>query len=372
MSFKLDKKFLKTSHYLTELKLCTIRLNNNSKFPWIILIPKRSKITDISDLNFKDQTLLMKEIVYASKVMKKLFKTLPVLLIAGALSVSCGKSNSSGGGSSSTTTPVSGLPGSTVTQTSAYSSIEQIRTAFNNKSLSDGLNNGSEIYHMGSFFTGSYASGGINFQAGFCIQLFGWSAGDCEGNNQGDLLLQRLDNGVLKKVTSASATAVTFQEPTGVSDASGYWNYVYTNAQTQTFDRNSGQYREMLGLDIPAQNIINSYVSSAQIQLSNGQKIAGQVLEIVTGYNYGNGQNYIQEVKRFVLSTNLPIIANPVATITGVFQAYNGYVATANGYLGYVGNNTAASAIQSIQISTLHVPSYNGQLQTVQNVTVGF
>jgi len=75
MSFKLDKKFLKTSHYLTELKLCTIRLNNNSKFPWIILIPKRSKITDISDLNFKDQTLLMKEIVYASKVMKKLFKT---------------------------------------------------------------------------------------------------------------------------------------------------------------------------------------------------------------------------------------------------------------------------------------------------------
>ena len=75
MSFKLNRKFLKTSHYLTDLKLCTIRLNDNSKFPWIILIPKRNKITDISDLNSKDQTLLMKEIVYASKVMKKLFKT---------------------------------------------------------------------------------------------------------------------------------------------------------------------------------------------------------------------------------------------------------------------------------------------------------
>ena len=86
--------------------------------------------------------------------MKKLFKTLPVLLIAGALSVSCGKNNSSGGGSSSST-PINGLPGSTVTQTSAYSTIEQVRAAFNNKSLSDGLNNGSEIYHMGSFFTGS-------------------------------------------------------------------------------------------------------------------------------------------------------------------------------------------------------------------------
>ena len=75
MSFKLNRKFLKTSHHLLDLKLCTIRLNDNSKFPWIILIPKRNKITDISDLNSKDQTLLMKEIVYASKVMKKLFKT---------------------------------------------------------------------------------------------------------------------------------------------------------------------------------------------------------------------------------------------------------------------------------------------------------
>ena len=75
MSFKLNRKFLKTSHHLIDLKLCTIRLNDNSKFPWIILIPKRNKITDISDLNSKDQTLLMKEIVYASKVMKKLFKT---------------------------------------------------------------------------------------------------------------------------------------------------------------------------------------------------------------------------------------------------------------------------------------------------------
>ena len=75
MSFKLNRKFLKTSLHLIDLKLCTIRLNDNSKFPWIILIPKRNKITDISDLNSKDQTLLMKEIVYVSKVMKKLFKT---------------------------------------------------------------------------------------------------------------------------------------------------------------------------------------------------------------------------------------------------------------------------------------------------------
>ena len=75
MSFKLDRKFLKSSYHMTDLKLCTIRLNDNSKFPWLILIPKRNKITDMSDLKSKDQILLMKEIIYVSKIMKKLFKT---------------------------------------------------------------------------------------------------------------------------------------------------------------------------------------------------------------------------------------------------------------------------------------------------------
>jgi diadenosine tetraphosphate (Ap4A) HIT family hydrolase len=75
MPFKIDNKFLKSSQYIIELKLCSIRLHDNSKFPWVILIPKRNKITDISDLNSKDQILLMKEIVHVSKIMKKLFKT---------------------------------------------------------------------------------------------------------------------------------------------------------------------------------------------------------------------------------------------------------------------------------------------------------
>jgi len=75
MPFKIDKKFLKSSHHIVDLKLCSIRLHDNSKFPWVILIPKRNKIIDISDLKSKDQILLMKEIVYVSKIMKKLFKT---------------------------------------------------------------------------------------------------------------------------------------------------------------------------------------------------------------------------------------------------------------------------------------------------------
>ena len=73
--FKINNKFLKSSYHIADLKLCSVRLNDNSKFPWLILIPKRKNVTDISELNSKDQTLLMKEIVLVSRLMKKLFKT---------------------------------------------------------------------------------------------------------------------------------------------------------------------------------------------------------------------------------------------------------------------------------------------------------
>ena len=75
MTNKVSKSFLKDTHLIVDLKLCTIRLIDNAKFPWIILIPKRKNITDISELNSKDQMLLMKEIVHCSKLMKKIFKT---------------------------------------------------------------------------------------------------------------------------------------------------------------------------------------------------------------------------------------------------------------------------------------------------------
>ena len=75
MANKVNKSFLKDSHLITNLKLCSIRLIDNAKFPWIILIPKRKNITDISELNSKDQMLLMKEIVHCSKLIKKIFKT---------------------------------------------------------------------------------------------------------------------------------------------------------------------------------------------------------------------------------------------------------------------------------------------------------
>ena len=75
MTFQINKKFYNSSYHIADLNLCSLRLHDNFRFPWVILIPKRKNIRDISELNSRDQILLMKEIVKVSKVMKKLFKT---------------------------------------------------------------------------------------------------------------------------------------------------------------------------------------------------------------------------------------------------------------------------------------------------------
>jgi len=75
MSNRVNKNFIKTSHLVTKLKLCSVRLIDNQKFPWIILVPNRINVTDITELKTKDQNLLMREIVFCSRIMKKVFKT---------------------------------------------------------------------------------------------------------------------------------------------------------------------------------------------------------------------------------------------------------------------------------------------------------
>jgi diadenosine tetraphosphate (Ap4A) HIT family hydrolase len=72
---KVNKNFIKSSYYIFDLKLCSIRMIDNSNFPWIILIPKRKGVTDITDLKKNDRNQLMEEIVYCSNIMKKVFKT---------------------------------------------------------------------------------------------------------------------------------------------------------------------------------------------------------------------------------------------------------------------------------------------------------
>ena len=71
---KINKNFFKDTIFIKNLKLSSIHLINNSRFPWVILIPNRKNIKNIHELKKKDQILLINEISYCSKTMKKIFK----------------------------------------------------------------------------------------------------------------------------------------------------------------------------------------------------------------------------------------------------------------------------------------------------------
>lgn len=66
-SFSLDPRLEESSILITTLSLSQIRLSLNATWPWIILIPRRANISEISDLCAADAHLLMNEICYCSQ-----------------------------------------------------------------------------------------------------------------------------------------------------------------------------------------------------------------------------------------------------------------------------------------------------------------
>ncbi|CAM3769045.1 HIT domain-containing protein [Rheinheimera salexigens] len=72
--FTLDPRLANDSIYITDLALCQIRLNNDSRYPWFILIPKLNNISEIIDLSPQQQQQLWQESAALSFWLKKHYK----------------------------------------------------------------------------------------------------------------------------------------------------------------------------------------------------------------------------------------------------------------------------------------------------------
>jgi len=59
---------------LGKLDLCALLLMNDATYPWFILVPDRKDITEIYQLEKKDQVTLMEESCYLSSGLAKAFK----------------------------------------------------------------------------------------------------------------------------------------------------------------------------------------------------------------------------------------------------------------------------------------------------------
>jgi diadenosine tetraphosphate (Ap4A) HIT family hydrolase len=61
----IDPAFMVGSVFAADWSLCHVRLQDDARFPWLILIPRRSGAVEIADLSSADRAVLMDEIVRA-------------------------------------------------------------------------------------------------------------------------------------------------------------------------------------------------------------------------------------------------------------------------------------------------------------------
>lgn len=81
--FELDTRLARDSLSVTDLPLCNVRLMDNKKFPWLVLIPRVGGASEWIDLDRGDQHQLSDEIAVVSHILKALVT--PDKLNIGAL-----------------------------------------------------------------------------------------------------------------------------------------------------------------------------------------------------------------------------------------------------------------------------------------------
>lgn len=70
--FRADPVFEPGSVAVTDWPLCQIRLQDDARFPWLILIPRRAGLTELDQLQPADLNLLMAEVLRAGDAVRDL------------------------------------------------------------------------------------------------------------------------------------------------------------------------------------------------------------------------------------------------------------------------------------------------------------
>ncbi len=71
-AFKADPAFDAGSVIACDWTLCQVRLQDDARFPWLILIPRRAGLHEIEDLTPAERATLMDEVVRAGEMVRTL------------------------------------------------------------------------------------------------------------------------------------------------------------------------------------------------------------------------------------------------------------------------------------------------------------
>jgi diadenosine tetraphosphate (Ap4A) HIT family hydrolase len=72
MTFGLDPRLAADTHEVGDFALCRVLLMNDSRYPWLILVPRRADLSEIHDLPAEERALLIEEAARAGAALKRL------------------------------------------------------------------------------------------------------------------------------------------------------------------------------------------------------------------------------------------------------------------------------------------------------------
>jgi diadenosine tetraphosphate (Ap4A) HIT family hydrolase len=69
--FEINPRIVADTVFLTDWPLCRVLLMNDSTYPWLLLVPRREGMVEITDLEAPDRLVLMEEIARASTALRQ-------------------------------------------------------------------------------------------------------------------------------------------------------------------------------------------------------------------------------------------------------------------------------------------------------------
>ena len=72
MAFAPDPAFANGSIAVTDWPICHVRLQDDGRFPWIILIPRVEGAVELEDLSAEQRALLTEETVRAGRIVRRI------------------------------------------------------------------------------------------------------------------------------------------------------------------------------------------------------------------------------------------------------------------------------------------------------------
>jgi diadenosine tetraphosphate (Ap4A) HIT family hydrolase len=72
IAFALDPRLQADTHHVATLPLCDVRLMNDARYAWLLLVPRKADLVEISDLSQHEQGLLWHEVNRAGSALRSI------------------------------------------------------------------------------------------------------------------------------------------------------------------------------------------------------------------------------------------------------------------------------------------------------------